>query len=103
MAIRGFKIQNGDLVLDESGYFITVSSADKIKRDLHKRLSTDSYWGDNDTTFFRYNKDKPFRINYPGSANDSNWRCVIPFNIEMLDILSINKTIWDINRETDRI
>lgn len=54
-------------------------------------------------SFFRYNKDKPFRINYPGSVNDSNWRCVIPFNIEMLDILSINKTIWDINRETDRI
>lgn len=63
MAIRGFKIQNGDLVLDESGYFITVSSADKIKRDLHKRLSTDSYWGDNDTTFFRYNKDYGIDLN----------------------------------------
>lgn len=63
MSIRGFKIQNGDLVLDESGYFVTVSSADKVKRDLHKRLSTDSYWGSNDTSYFRYNKDYGVDLN----------------------------------------
>lgn len=55
--IRGFKIKNGDFVLDESGYFQTVSSIDKIKRDLYKRLTTDKYWGSNETAYYRYNPD----------------------------------------------
>lgn len=75
MSIRGFKIHNGDLVLDESGYFITVSSADKIKRDLYKRLCTDSYWGNNDTAYYRYNKDYGIDLNnnliYQGQSGTS--------------------------------
>ena len=61
--IRGFEIKNGDLVLNESGYFQVVTSLDKIKRDLYKRLTTDKYWGNNGASFYRYNPDYGIVLN----------------------------------------
>lgn len=61
--IRGFAFNNGDLVLDESGYFVTVSSIDKVKRDLYKRLMTDKYWVSNGTTYYRYNPNYGIILN----------------------------------------
>jgi 4-alpha-glucanotransferase len=37
--------------------------------------------------------NKNFRFNYPGIQNDTNWRMVIPVNIDNLQYLAINKTI----------
>ena len=53
--MRGFQILNGDFSLNASGYFDTVSSSDKVARDVYKRLMTDKYWGNNPTQYFRYN------------------------------------------------
>ncbi len=53
--------------------------------------------------FFRYNQEKPFRINLPGTQDSKNWRCVIPVCIDNLEFLSINRIISKINHSTDRI
>ncbi|MBN1634561.1 MAG: 4-alpha-glucanotransferase [Ignavibacteria bacterium] len=46
--------------------------------------------------------NKNFRFNYPGIRNNSNWKMVIPVNVDSLQYLSINKTIKQMIEESGR-
>lgn len=82
-----------------------------VRRCLHKASSANSIfsiqliheWLLLYDSYFRFNKEKQFRINHPGTVNGNNWRCVIPFSIDNLQILSINKVISNINSDTGRV
>ena len=52
--------------------------------------------------FLKILSSKNFRINYPGIQNDSNWKMVIPVNVDSLQYLSINKTIRQMIEESGR-
>lgn len=56
-----------------------------------------------DEEFLAYSKHKSFRINLPGVVDDDNWTVKIPFSLEKLNKLHINRTIKNINRQTERI
>lgn len=44
-----------------------------------------------------------FRINFPGTLDERNWSLVIPFSLEKINSLEINKTIKQINARSDRM
>jgi 4-alpha-glucanotransferase len=44
-----------------------------------------------------------YRINRPGIMNKNNWSIRLPLNLEKLNDLDINKTIYNINKRTKRI
>jgi hypothetical protein len=73
MAI-GLQIQNGDWVIQDSA-ILTVEKQDKVKRDVHKFLSTDQEYDDNITSFSRYNPQYGIELNkrslYRGLSIDS--------------------------------
>jgi len=43
-----------------------------------------------------------FRINAPGTMSDKNWTLVMPYSLEKMKSLKVNKTIWEINSQTGR-
>ena len=61
MAI-GLQIKNGDWVIDNRKVVI-VQKQDKVKRDVHKFLTTDSEYEDTLTTFSRYNPKYGVELN----------------------------------------
>ena len=70
----GFKIENGDWVIQD-GSVVTVSKQDKVKRDLHKFLLTESEYPDNLTSYSRYNPQYGVELNrtslYRGLTTDT--------------------------------
>ncbi|HMS65885.1 MAG TPA: 4-alpha-glucanotransferase [Ignavibacteria bacterium] len=43
------------------------------------------------------------RINFPGTVSENNWSMVIPVSIEKLQELSVNKILYSINKNSERI
>ncbi|MFA7361560.1 MAG: 4-alpha-glucanotransferase [Candidatus Kapaibacterium sp.] len=56
-----------------------------------------------DENFLRINEERSFRINFPGVVNDENWTAVLPFNLEKICKLSINKEIYRMNSQFNRV
>jgi 4-alpha-glucanotransferase len=53
-------------------------------------------------SFLRKNEESCYRINFPGIIDDKNWTTVMPFFLEELLELNINKIIQSINQSCDR-
>jgi 4-alpha-glucanotransferase len=47
--------------------------------------------------------DREFRINVPGTLSDANWSLVMPFSLDEMMDLAVNKAIKAINKKSDRI
>ncbi len=56
-----------------------------------------------DENFLRIAEERSFRINFPGVVNDENWTAVLPFNLEKICKLNINKEIYGMNSQFNRI
>ena len=44
-----------------------------------------------------------FRINFPGTMSERNWSLVMPFSLERMNRLPVNRTIQSMNRRSHRI
>lgn len=56
-----------------------------------------------DDNFLRITEERSFRINFPGVVNDENWTAVLPFNLEKICRLNINKEIYEMNSKYGRV
>ena len=56
-----------------------------------------------DPTLLKNYRGRNYRINFPGTVNENNWRLVLPISLEQLKDLKINKAIKEINQEYGRI
>lgn len=59
-------------------------------------------WLTLEDSFLRKNEESCYRINFPGIIDDKNWTTVMPFSLEELLELNINKIIQSINQSCDR-
>jgi len=59
-------------------------------------------WLTLEDSFLRKNEESCYRINFPGIIDDKNWTTVLPFSLEELLELNINKVIQSINQSCDR-
>lgn len=56
-----------------------------------------------DENFLRIAEERSIRINFPGVVNDENWTTVLPFKLEKICRLNINKEIYEMNSKFDRV
>jgi hypothetical protein len=61
--MRGFSFSNGDFVFNPSGYFEKVTGAEKVRRDMFKRLASDKEFDTNKTNYYRYNPNYGTKLN----------------------------------------
>ena len=82
-----------------------------IKSSLEKITSTASIFSIQlfmeylylDGHILKNNSNRNFRINFPGTVSESNWRLILPISLEQLKDLEINKAIKEINQKYGRI
>jgi 4-alpha-glucanotransferase len=56
-----------------------------------------------DETILKNYAGRNYRINFPGTVDENNWRLILPISLEQLKDLEINKTVKKINQKYGRI
>jgi 4-alpha-glucanotransferase len=81
-----------------------------IKSAIRKSMMTNSVFAVNliqdylslDESCFKYFRERPSRINFPGKINETNWRTILPVSIEKLTFLAANDVIKNMISESKR-